>query len=135
MGLELDSSKYELGTPGHQTTIEVILTTNLFHGNFPDVNILTDSQILLSGAPVSEASNKPAFESKVQNLRLMSERLTCLEPLHGLPSSKNYFSRPKLQCILEASPAYKNRDALHEFYQLKQSTLNQIINIRINERS
>ena len=61
--------------------------------------------------------------------------LTCPEPHQGLTLLKNSFSIPKLQYILRASPAYKCGDALHEFDELIRSTLSQITNVRINEKS
>ena len=76
-GLELNSSKCELVILGHQTAAEVPQTTELFQEILP--------------APMSEASIKPAIEGKVQNLRLMRERLTCLEPHQGLTLLKNSF--------------------------------------------
>ena len=89
---------------------------------------LKDSQVLLCEAPLSEALIRPAIESKVQNVRLMNERLTCLEPHQVLALLKNYFSMSELQYILRAFPSYKYGDALHEFDQLIRSTLSQKTN-------
>ena len=86
------------------------------------------------GVPVSEAPIKPAIESKVQNLRLMKEKLTCLEPHQGLTLVKIFFSIPKLQYILRAYPAYKYGDTPHEIDEITRSTLSQITNVRIKEK-
>ena len=83
-GLQLNCSKCELVILGHQTTTEVTITTDLYQEILPDTKILTDTQILLLQASVSEASIKPTIEAKVKNLRL--------EPHHGQTLLKNYFS-------------------------------------------
>ena len=56
--------------PGHKTSTEITQTTDLFQETLPDIKIMTDSQILFLGAPVREASIKPAIESKFQKAHL-----------------------------------------------------------------
>ena len=129
------SIKCERVILGHKTTAEVTQATELFQEILPDIKTLTDSQALLLGAPVSGASMKPAIESKVQNLRLMKENFTCLEPHQSLTLLKNSFSKRKLQYIPRISSAYIYGDTLHEFDELTRSLLSQIANVRINEKS
>ena len=89
---------------------------------------------MLLGALVSEAKIKLAIEAKVQSLRLVNERFTCVEPHQGL-TLLNFLSIPKLHYLLRTSPAYKYRVALNEFDQLIQSTLSQFTVVRIDEKS
>ena len=65
----------------------------------------------------------------------MKVRLTCLEPHKGQTLLKNSFSIPKLQYLLRASPAYKYGNTIHDFDELTRSTLSQITNVRMNEKS
>ena len=48
---------------------------------------------------------------------------------------KNYFSISKIQYIRRVLPAHNNGEALHEFDQLIRSTLGQITNVRLKEKS
>ena len=88
----MNASLQYLGT---KTVTEVTRTSSRFQENLPNIKRLTDSEIWLLGAPVSDASIKPAIEDKVQNLHLMNGRLTCLEPNQATSLLKSLFLMPK----------------------------------------
>ena len=86
----------------HQTVTEVTGTTNLFQEIPHNIKILIDLDVSLLGVPIKDSSMEPTFENKVQNIHLMKERLTCLEPhqtltllkkntgMHFVPSTDSY---------------------------------------------
>ena len=73
----------------------------------PDIKSVDNKNLLLLGAPILEESIEGVLMDKLDNLKLMVERLKKLDAHDALFLLKSCYSIPKLMYFIRAAPTFK----------------------------
>lgn len=128
VGLEVNQGKCELVILGHENE-DRVQTEVSFRELLPRLKVISESDVSLLGAPLSERGLAAAILGKQEDLERMVSRLTLIENHQAFALLKNCFSLPKLQYILRASPAYLQEERLRIFDESLVSALSAITNV------
>ena len=130
VGLEVNQSKCELVILGH-TDEDSSQTEVAFRELLPRLKVISESDVSLLGAPLSEEGLAAAIEGKREDLERLVSRLAMIENHQAFVLLKNCLSLPKLQYILRASPAYLREEHLRMFDESLVAALQTVTNVRL----
>ena len=100
-----------------------------FQSRAPGIKTLTDNNLTLLGAPLTEAASDAIMMEKLDALKLMGERLAMIDSHDALFLLKNCFAIPKLTYFLRTAPFFKKKDILHLYDEELKNALETILNV------
>ena len=100
----------------------------------PNIKITSTDNLTLLGSPILEGSIDSCLQSKLSDLKRLTERLLSLDSHDALFLLKNCLALPKLTYILRSSPCYKS-SVLQEFDKLIIESLEKVLYIKIDEKT
>jgi len=128
VGLEMNDKKCQLMIL-HHSGEDALRTVGLFRGLLPEVEVVSEAEGSLLGAPLSEEGLAAAVSEKCEDLRRMVSRLELIESHQAFALLKSCFAIPKLQYILRASPAYRQVEDLARFDETLVAALTTVTNV------
>lgn len=94
------------------------------------------NELTLLGAPISDNASKKVFKKKLNELRLLFERLDELDNYHiAFYILKNCYSLPKLIFLLRTTPMWKSEESMDEFDAHIKATLESLTNSTLNNEA
>jgi len=133
-GLSLNIKKCELFAFGGSAKDreEAINQANVL---LPQAQILGSESLMLLGAPLLPQAVNEVFKSKVSELRLLCKRLPLMSTHESLCLLKFALFAPKVNYLLRCTPAYKRPDLLHQIDDVLRNSLEEILNITMDDRT
>ena len=134
IGLTVNSSKCELLSLNWQQR-KVQQEQGLFReleDVLPACTVPEESEVMLLGAPLTDAAILPALEQKKDELTRMTKRLSNIDShtaLHILSKSQGL---PRFQYLLRTSKAYKETTILEEMDDVIQRAATTILNVNLS---
>ena len=86
-----------------------------------NVKLLNNENLTLLGSPVLPEAIKSVLITKLENLKLMVERITQIDAHEALFLLRNCFSIPKLTYFLRTAPCFEKIDILQRTTTLRNS--------------
>lgn len=96
IGLDVNGQKCELIHVNSSDIASREITETLFREVIPDIKIAPAERSTVLGAPISAQAIPEALAGKIDDLKLMTSRLSVIEPHQALTLLKNCFAIPKL---------------------------------------
>ena len=97
------------------------------------VKLLSDHDLTLLGAPILPAAIESVLNKKLEDLKLMTDRLTEIDAHEALFLLRHCFSIPKMTYVLRTSPCFMENLILKNYDDLIKSALQKILNISLSE--
>ena len=126
LGLTLNQSKSEI-IGKHRDPVDEMLS------DFPSLCCTDPDEAVVLGSPIgSTQSIDTVLQAKIDNLRLMGDRLSDLETHDALCLLRHAFSLPKLLYVLRSAPCFQS-DLLSVFDAVLRSLLEVICNVKLDD--
>jgi hypothetical protein len=133
IGLQLNPAKCELYVMGEK---EEDLDAGIrIDSLLPGVKILRAADCMLLGAPLTDEALPSALVQKIDQIRILVDRLPKLEAHTALFLLKNSLSIPRLVYLLRCCPAWKILQMLDDFDQVMRNGLSAIANVIIDDQT
>ena len=128
IGLSLNHCKSEIICIDESTKVDMLALS-------PSLRITDPNSASLLGTPIGgiQAIND-VLSSKIENLRILGDRLSVLQAHDALCLLRNAFSLPKLLYVLRTAPCFSSH-LLSNFDDLQRSLLECICNIHLSDSS
>ena len=98
-----------------------------FEAKTPGIKVLADQDLTLLGAPILGSGSDKVMRNKLEDLKLMGERLTSVEAHEALFLLRHCFSIPKLTYFIRTAPFFKHQDILTEYDEQLKISLQTIL--------
>lgn len=131
-GLEVNPSKCEIYFCSGVVDTEIL---RKFQEIAPGIRVINEENLCLLGAPIFESAFTTVASSFLNTADVMFDRLKNLSAHTAFFLLKNCFAIPKLTYLLRSFPAWKFKDFTSAFDSLIKTTLESILNIRLDENS
>ena len=136
MGLEVNPSKCELyfirpESENCRNAHEKFCEASPGQDN---VKLLKDKDLTLLGSPVLPEAIENVLTAKLENLKIMVERLTQIDAHEALFLLRNCFSIPKLTYFLRTAPCFVEQDILQNYDNLIKDSIQKILNVQITNQ-
>ena len=135
IGLEINSKKCEIILPENVTEGSKTSITEMVRQVIPGAAVLTDPELTILGAPISQAATEAIMANKKEELERMIYRLQNLDSHSAFFLLKNSLWLPKLQYILRAAPIYKQPELLQSLDWILKSAVSCLSNVDFDEES
>ena len=99
----------------------------------PGVKLKKKENLTLLGAPIFPEGIKNSLEPKLENLKLMANRLKEIDAHDALFLLRNCFSIPKLTYFLRTSPCFLNKEILERYDSIIKDSLENILNVKLDK--
>ena len=131
LGLTVNPSKCEIFFTNGTNEEFVREVTAKFQSKTPGIKELSNDNLTLLGAPLTEAACDEVMEVKLDELRLMGERLAMIDAHDALFLLRNCFAIPKLTYFLRTAPFFKKQEILAKYDEVLRSSLETILNVTL----
>ena len=133
LGLEINPGKCELyfTNPDMESYHQVLSS---FQSEAPGIKVLNNESLTLLGAPIMAEAVEGVLKQKLEDLKLMVERLTLIDPHDALFLLRQCFAIPKLMYFIRSAPCF-GHNTLEEYDHQLKIGLEEILNIRLEENA
>ena len=130
-GLSIRPDKCELYFAGTETPD----IRAQFESLAPGITVLTQEDLTLLGAPITDLAADSILMSKLEELKLMGERLAEIDAHEALFLLRNCFAIPKLTYFLRTAPFFQHQSTLDSYDQEIRAILQKILNLTLHDEA
>ncbi|KAG1702407.1 Retrotransposable element SLACS protein [Nymphon striatum] len=131
LGLQINPAKCELVIFNPIKKVHTDISEK-FKEITPQIKLIKAEDLTLLGAPILPTATETVLNSKLEELTLMSERLSELDSHDALYLLKHCFAIPKLMYFLRSSPCFDS-EILKVYDQKLRSSLEKVLNTHLSE--
>ena len=135
LGLLINPNKCELSFLGPIDEKQKQAILSKFRNLAPGIQLINDNDAFLLGSPLNDASIPKNLNSKIENLKKFSHRLTKLSGHSGYFLLKHSFSTPRLVYFLRSSPTWRYPQLLEDYDAVLKVSLETLTNSTLDINS
>ena len=130
-GMSLNSDKCEVFFVNASADEESMMYSEISE-LLPGIHIVDESSFELLGAPIFELHLHRMLSSKMESVKLLSDRLKLLDVHQALCMFKSSLSAPRFNYLLRTCKTFLTPDLLKDMDEMFRSTLEIITNTKLN---
>ena len=134
IGLDVNPAKCEV-LISNIGAASLSVTKEKLHELIPGAAVITDSQKMVLGAPLTRSAAETALAKKKEELDRLCSRLHLLDSHSAFYLLRHCLWLPRLQYLLRAAPIYRQPDLLQQLDKDLQSAVESLINVQFSESS
>ena len=135
IGLALNYQKCELSVLGTDNDDRQLDIIQRFRNLFPGIQEMTMNNAFLLGSPLTDASAIVCLDSKINELKQMTEKMKNIDAHSAYFLLKISVSTPRLIFFLRGNPMWQNIRGLNRYDDVLKDSLESILNIQLTTRA